>query len=289
MMLVCLFNAMITYLKAAYHSKAKGLDVLSKVTLTEAEQLKLATKRSKQYFHISHASGSCDRVDTQLKVPGEEQQKTSSTDEGTTSSSKSSSSSSSSSLSLQDSLSLSELYMGTSRTPDIVLVPSSVLEVFCCSSPGTFNYSDDNNESDDEDMESDRDEIHDPNLTNVDQTEHEKEDVDERVHTPSDYELTVTTSMEDTMSKFMSELAKRHEENSNLIKEIRASTDATIRNQGAFIKTLEIRIGQVSKVLQERGFGSLPSFTEANPRDQVNFISTTIEAESCPIRYIGSD
>ncbi|GJS17449.1 hypothetical protein Tco_0411921 [Tanacetum coccineum] len=45
----------------------------------------------------------------------------------------------------------------------------------------------------------------------------------------------------------MSESAKRHEENSNLIKEIRASTDAAIRNQGASIKTLEIQIGQISK------------------------------------------
>ncbi|GJY55658.1 hypothetical protein Tco_0454773 [Tanacetum coccineum] len=95
-------------------------------------------------------------------------------------------------------------------------------------------------------------------------------------------------SMEDTLSKFMSESAKRHEENSNLIKEIRASTDAAIRNQGASIKTLEIQIGQMSKVLQERGFGSLPSSTEANPRDQVKSISTTIEADSCPIRRIGS-
>ncbi|GJZ37209.1 hypothetical protein Tco_0583400 [Tanacetum coccineum] len=47
--------------------------------------------------------------------------------------------------------------------------------------------------------------------------------------------------------------AKRHEENSNIIKEIRASTDTAIRNQGASIKTLEIQIGQMSKVLQERG------------------------------------
>ncbi|GKC14332.1 putative reverse transcriptase domain-containing protein [Tanacetum coccineum] len=45
----------------------------------------------------------------------------------------------------------------------------------------------------------------------------------------------------------MSESAKRHEENSNLIKEIRATTDAAIRNQGASIKTLEIQIGQMSK------------------------------------------
>ncbi|GJW58901.1 pyruvate dehydrogenase (acetyl-transferring) kinase, mitochondrial [Tanacetum coccineum] len=47
-------------------------------------------------------------------------------------------------------------------------------------------------------------------------------------------------SIEDTLSKFMSESAKRHEENSNLIKEIQASTDAAIRNQGTSIKTLEI-------------------------------------------------
>ncbi|GJZ93132.1 hypothetical protein Tco_0665197, partial [Tanacetum coccineum] len=35
-------------------------------------------------------------------------------------------------------------------------------------------------------------------------------------------------SMEDTLSKFMSESAERHKENSNLINEIRASTDAAI-------------------------------------------------------------
>ncbi|GJY84673.1 hypothetical protein Tco_0498699 [Tanacetum coccineum] len=94
--------------------------------------------------------------------------------------------------------------------------------------------------------------------------------------------------MEDTLSKFMSESTKRHEENYNLIKEIQATTDAAIRNQGASIKTLEIQIGQMSKVLQERGFGSLPSSTKTNPRDQVKSISTTIEADSYSIRRIGS-
>ncbi|GJV36325.1 hypothetical protein Tco_1408802, partial [Tanacetum coccineum] len=54
-------------------------------------------------------------------------------------------------------------------------------------------------------------------------------------------------SMEESLSKFISELAKIHEENSNMIKEIRASTDATIRNQGDSIKTLDIQIGQMSK------------------------------------------
>ncbi|GJV71342.1 hypothetical protein Tco_1491337 [Tanacetum coccineum] len=93
-------------------------------------------------------------------------------------------------------------------------------------------------------------------------------------------------SMKDTLSKFMSESAKRHEENSNLIKEIRASTDAAILNQKASIKTLEIQIGQMSKVLQEKGFGSLLSSTKANLRDQVKSISTTIEANSYPIHRI---
>nr|GEX57960.1 hypothetical protein [Tanacetum cinerariifolium] len=95
-------------------------------------------------------------------------------------------------------------------------------------------------------------------------------------------------SMEDTLSKFMSELAKRHEENSNLIKEIRASTDAAIRNQGESIKTLEIQIRKISKVLLERGFESLPSSIKTNPRDQVKSIPTIIEVDSYSIRRMGS-
>nr|GEX58252.1 hypothetical protein [Tanacetum cinerariifolium] len=86
----------------------------------------------------------------------------------------------------------------------------------------------------------------------------------------------------------MSESTKSHEENSNLIKEIRASMDASVRNQGASIKTLEIQLGKMSKVLQERGFGSLLSYTEANSRNQVKSISTSIEANSSSIRRIGS-
>ncbi|GJW73643.1 hypothetical protein Tco_0133013 [Tanacetum coccineum] len=90
--------------------------------------------------------------------------------------------------------------------------------------------------------------------------------------------------MEDTLSKFMIESAKRHEENSNLIKEIRASTDAAIRNQGASIKTLEIQIRQISKPRQttvpfpgrledhyceeEGNYG--PKFTEAYGASLIN-------------------
>ncbi|GJW53675.1 putative reverse transcriptase domain-containing protein [Tanacetum coccineum] len=88
----------------------------------------------------------------------------------------------------------------------------------------------------------------------------------------------------DSTKETMQILPKRHEEKSNLIKEIQAFTNAAIRNQGASIKTLEIQIGQMSKVLQERGFGSLPSFTETNSRNHVKSISTTVEADMTPIR-----
>nr|GEY48093.1 hypothetical protein [Tanacetum cinerariifolium] len=44
--------------KSASADKAKGLAVLSEVALTEDEQIKLATKRSKKDFYMSHASGS---------------------------------------------------------------------------------------------------------------------------------------------------------------------------------------------------------------------------------------
>ncbi|GJV06078.1 hypothetical protein Tco_1343734 [Tanacetum coccineum] len=95
-------------------------------------------------------------------------------------------------------------------------------------------------------------------------------------------------SMEETLSKFIRESAKRHEENSNLIIEIRASMDAAIRNQRASIKTLEIQIGKMSKVLQKRGFGSLSSSTKTNPRDHVKSILTIVEADASSIRRIGS-
>ncbi|GKD66370.1 hypothetical protein Tco_1308478, partial [Tanacetum coccineum] len=81
----------------------------------------------------------------------------------------------------------------------------------------------------------------------------------------------------------MADSSKRHEENSNIIKEIRASTDAAVRNQRASIKTLEIQIGQMSNVLQERGIEGLPGSTEPNPRDHVKSI-TTSKADSSEMR-----
>ncbi|GJR04510.1 hypothetical protein Tco_0527494 [Tanacetum coccineum] len=63
--------------------KGKGFNVVSEVALSEAAQLKEATKQSKKDFHISQASGSGDGTDFELGVPDEQHRKTLGTDEGT--------------------------------------------------------------------------------------------------------------------------------------------------------------------------------------------------------------
>ncbi|GKB48689.1 hypothetical protein Tco_0899442 [Tanacetum coccineum] len=62
--------------------KGKGLNVLLDVALSEADQLKEATKRSEKDFHITQSSGSSDRTNFELGVPDEQHHKTSGTDEG---------------------------------------------------------------------------------------------------------------------------------------------------------------------------------------------------------------
>ncbi|GJS25637.1 hypothetical protein Tco_0454269 [Tanacetum coccineum] len=93
--------------------------------------------------------------------------------------------------------------------------------------------------------------------------------------------------MEESINKFMAESTKRHDKNYILFKEICSLTDFGIWNQGASIKALEIQIGQMSKVLQERGSRSLPSSTETNLRYHVNSISTTIKIDMTSICRIG--
>ncbi|GKB99929.1 ribonuclease H-like domain-containing protein [Tanacetum coccineum] len=42
----------------------------------------------------------------------------------------------------------------------------------------------------------------------------------------------------------------------------------------------------MSKVLQERGFGSLPRSTKVNPRDHIKSIASTVDADTQPIHHI---
>ena len=86
--------------------------------------------------------------------------------------------------------------------------------------------------------------------------------------------------MEETLNKFMAQLAKRHDENATLVKEIRASTETSLTNQGASIKAIEIQVVQIAKVLYERFPSTFTSSTETNPQDHVMSIITIIEPTS---------
>ncbi|GJR16876.1 retrovirus-related pol polyprotein from transposon TNT 1-94 [Tanacetum coccineum] len=72
--------------KKKAHVKAdrgKGLNILSKVALSEVAQLKKVTKRSKKDFHISYTSESGDETDFESRVPDEQHRMISGTDKGT--------------------------------------------------------------------------------------------------------------------------------------------------------------------------------------------------------------
>ncbi|GKG31067.1 hypothetical protein Tco_0423555, partial [Tanacetum coccineum] len=99
-------------------------------------------------------------VDTQSKVPDEQQQKTSGIDEGID----------------------SEDEDNNNDDGD---------------NDDNGDSDDHDDDNDDERTESDRDEIPDPKLTNVDQTKHVEEDVDNTVRTPSNYELTDDEKLDD--------------------------------------------------------------------------------------------
>ncbi|GJS34766.1 hypothetical protein Tco_0533148 [Tanacetum coccineum] len=155
--------------------KAKGLNVLSEVALTEAEQMKLATKRSKTQFHISHASGSGDAVDTQSKVPDEQQQKVTGTN------------------------------IGAGVIPEVPDVPKYDSEseeeswTFSQDDKDDEEESDRNDDSKETESDNDGDDLTHPNLSTYKADEEGKEEEkaddeevssDQRVSTPPDYELT---------------------------------------------------------------------------------------------------
>ncbi|GKD52983.1 hypothetical protein Tco_1286370, partial [Tanacetum coccineum] len=63
--------------------RGKGLNVLLEVALSEAAQIKEATKQSKKEFHASHESDSGNGTNLGLGVPDEQHRKMFGTDEGT--------------------------------------------------------------------------------------------------------------------------------------------------------------------------------------------------------------
>ncbi|GJR11858.1 retrovirus-related pol polyprotein from transposon TNT 1-94 [Tanacetum coccineum] len=124
-------------------TKSKGLTMLSEVALSEADQMKLATKRSKKEFHNSHISGSGDGVNIQSKVPDEQQHTVSGTNKG------------------------------AGDKPEVPDVPEYRSESE--EESWTFSQGEDDEENDEHDSEDDNDK-HDSENDNDDDQEEEKED-----------------------------------------------------------------------------------------------------------------
>ncbi|GJZ84842.1 reverse transcriptase domain-containing protein, partial [Tanacetum coccineum] len=93
-------------------------------------------------------------------------------------------------------------------------------------------------------------------------------------------------TLEESLSMFMAKIAKRHDEQSNLIKEIQASTDFALRNQKASIKALEIQIRQMSIILHKKLSENLQSSTKVKPRVNDEAISISVETGKPSIRRI---
>ncbi|GJV06906.1 hypothetical protein Tco_1344562 [Tanacetum coccineum] len=93
-------------------------------------------------------------------------------------------------------------------------------------------------------------------------------------------------TLEESLSMFMAEITKRLDENTNLIKELRASMDFALRNQKASIKSLEIQVRQMSIILHEKLSRNLQSSIVIKPRGNDETISTSVKADKPSIRRI---
>ncbi|GKD37824.1 reverse transcriptase domain-containing protein [Tanacetum coccineum] len=93
-------------------------------------------------------------------------------------------------------------------------------------------------------------------------------------------------TLEESLSMFMAEIAKSLDENTNLIKELQASTDFALRNRKASIKALEIQVRKMSIILHEKLSGDLRSSTKIMPRVDDETISISVETDKPSIRRI---
>ncbi|GJW39210.1 hypothetical protein Tco_0065055 [Tanacetum coccineum] len=86
-------------------------------------------------------------------------------------------------------------------------------------------------------------------------------------------------TLEESLSMFMAKIAKRLDENTNLIKELQAFMDFALRNQEASIKALKIQVRQMSIELHEKLSGDLRSSTVIKSTVDDETIYTSVETD----------
>ncbi|GJV71447.1 reverse transcriptase domain-containing protein [Tanacetum coccineum] len=80
--------------------------------------------------------------------------------------------------------------------------------------------------------------------------------------------------LEETISSFIKEAHWMQKKSQNFVWRIKRNYDRTFKNQAYAIKTIEKNIGRIAESIHGRGVGTLPSFTETNPRGLAHAITT---------------
>ncbi|GKA55493.1 leucine-rich repeat receptor-like protein kinase PXL2 [Tanacetum coccineum] len=80
--------------------------------------------------------------------------------------------------------------------------------------------------------------------------------------------------LEETISSFIKEAHWMQKKSENFVWRIKRNYDRTFKNQAFAIKTIEKNLGRIAESIHERRVGTLPSFTETNPRGLTHVITT---------------
>ncbi|GJU72317.1 putative reverse transcriptase domain-containing protein [Tanacetum coccineum] len=91
------------------------------------------------------------------------------------------------------------------------------------------------------------------------------------------YEIPVErriSKLEETLSTFIKESIRRQKESENLVWRLKKNYDKTFKEQASSIKNIESHLGRIAELIHGKGVGSLPSFTETNPRGLAHAITT---------------
>ncbi|GKB65985.1 ribonuclease H-like domain-containing protein [Tanacetum coccineum] len=79
---------------------------------------------------------------------------------------------------------------------------------------------------------------------------------------------------EETLRTFIEESRRKQKQNENLFCKIKKNYDKVFKKQASSIKTIELHLGRIADKIHGRGVGSLPSFTETNPKGLAHAITT---------------
>ncbi|GJU46384.1 putative reverse transcriptase domain-containing protein [Tanacetum coccineum] len=82
------------------------------------------------------------------------------------------------------------------------------------------------------------------------------------------------SNLEETLNNFIKESRLRQNDSENMVWGIKKTCEQTFITQASSIKEIEIHLGRIAKIIQDRETGSLPSSTETNPRGLANAITT---------------